>query len=228
MKSATRRPGAGKEPARRSRPGLTPEQIAREALAVVDESGLEALSMRVLAGRLGVEAMALYHHFASKEALLTAISRLLEEEVTARWDNPPADWRERIVALGRNQIRTILAHPHAVLLMTARPNPGGSGYVTFEALLRALADAGLDSKARLQWSRSLISMINGTGAYFVPTAVKGAAELLPPDPEKFPLTADAIAVRRKVKTDPEGVLERGLRPMIAAIEAEVKAQKAAR
>lgn len=225
MKTGKRKSVPGKAPERRSRPGLTPEQIAREALAVVDEGGLEALSMRVLAGRLGVEAMALYHHFSSKDALLTAVSRILEEEVIDRWDNPPADWRERIVAIGKNQIRTILAHPHAVLLMTARPNPGGSGYATFEALLRALADAGLDSKARLNWSRSLIAMINGTGAYFVPMTVKGASDLLPPDPERFPLTADAIATRRKVKPDPEAVLERGLRPMIAAIEAEVRAAR---
>jgi AcrR family transcriptional regulator len=225
MAVVARKSGKGKSAPARSRPGLTPALIVVEALSIVDESGLEALSMRMLAGRLGVEAMALYHHFPSKEALLTAISRALEEEVTARWDNPPADWRERILLLGRNQIRTILAHPNAVLLMTARTNPGGSGYATFEALLKALADAGLDSKARLSWSRTLISLINGTGAFFVPITVKDGTALLPPDPKLFPFTADAIAVRRKVPADPEGVLERGLRPMIAAIEAEVRAAR---
>jgi AcrR family transcriptional regulator len=100
MAVAARKSGKGKSAPARSRPGLTPALIVGEALAIVDESGLEGLSMRQLAGRLGVEAMALYHHFPSKDALLTAISRALEEEVTARWDNPPADWRERIVAVG--------------------------------------------------------------------------------------------------------------------------------
>lgn len=225
---AARKSVKGKSRPARSRPGLTPPQIVREALAIVDESGLEALSMRMLAGRLGVEAMALYHHFPSKDALLTAISRVLEEDVTARWENPPADWRERILALGRNQIRTILAHPNAVLLMTARSNPGGSGYATFEALLKALADAGLDSKGRLGWSRTLVSLINGTGAFFVPITVKDGSPLLPPDPKLFPFTADAIAARRKVPADPEGELERGLRPLIAAIEAEVRASRGRR
>ena len=45
---------------------------ARRAF-LADEQGLAALSMRALAGRLGVEAMSLYHHVAGKEALLDAM-----------------------------------------------------------------------------------------------------------------------------------------------------------
>ena len=51
-------------------PRLTPERIVNAGIALVDEEGLEALSMRKLARRLGVEAMSLYHHVRSKEALL--------------------------------------------------------------------------------------------------------------------------------------------------------------
>jgi AcrR family transcriptional regulator len=211
--------------AKGSRPPLKPERIAAEALALVDESGLESLSMRQLASRLGVEAMSIYHHFPSKDALLTAISRLLEEEVANQWVNPPRDWKQRVINLGRIQIRTILAHPNAVLLMTARSNPGGSGYITIEAMLRALADAGLEGAARLQWSRTIISLINGTGAFFVPLAARDPAAFVPPDPRLFPLTANAIATRAKIRIDPEGVLERGLRPMLAAIESEVMSKR---
>jgi AcrR family transcriptional regulator len=211
--------------AKRARAPLKPERIAAEALALVDESGLESLSMRLLASRLGVEAMSIYHHFPSKDALLTAISRLLEQEVADQWVNPARDWKQRIIALGRIQIRTILAHPNAVLLMTARSNPGGSGYITIEAMLRALADAGLEGGARLQWSRTIVSFINGTGAFFVPFAGRDPAAFVPPDPRLFPLTAEAIATRAKVRIDPEGVLERGLRPMIAAIESEVAGKR---
>jgi len=211
--------------AKATRPALKPESIAAEALALVDENGLENLSMRQLASRLGVEAMSIYHHFPSKDALLTAISRLLEEEVANQWVNPPRDWKQRLILLGRIQVRTILAHPNAVLLMTARSNPGGSGYITIEALLRALADAGLEGAARLQWSRTIISLINGTGAFFVPFEAKDPAAFVTPDPRLFPLTAEAVATRAKVRIDPEGVLERGLRPMIAAIESEVGARR---
>ena len=218
----------GKVKAARSkapRAPLTPERITAEALALVDDIGLESLSMRQLASRLGVEAMSIYHHFPSKDALLIAISRLLEEEVANQWVNPPRDWKQQVINLGRIQIRTILAHPNAVLLMTARTNPGGAGYITIEAMLRALADAGLEGAARLHWSRTIISLINGTGAFFVPLKAKGPVAFVAPDPRLFPLTADAIAMRARVRVDPEGVLERGLRPMIAAIEAEVAAKR---
>lgn len=208
---------------KRVRPGLLPSRIASEALALVDESGLEHLSMRALASRLGVEAMSLYHHFPSKEALLTAVSRVLEDEAAALWVKPPADWRDRIIESGRIQMRTILAHPRAVPLVTARMNPGGSGYITTEALLRALADAGLDANGRQQWARSIVALINGTGAYFVPLTSAQPEGILAPDPRLFPLTAEAIARRGRMKVDPDRTLERGLRALIAAIEAEVAA-----
>jgi AcrR family transcriptional regulator len=62
--------------ARRSRsaaPALSPERILAEAQALTAADGLAALSTRRLAGRLGVEAMSIYHHFPSKHHLLDAM-----------------------------------------------------------------------------------------------------------------------------------------------------------
>ena len=49
---------------------LTRELVLRAALAIMDESGLEALSMRLLGTRLGVEAMSLYNHVTNKDDIL--------------------------------------------------------------------------------------------------------------------------------------------------------------
>lgn len=57
----------------RTRSSLSRERVIAQAVALADEKGLAALSMRALAGRLGVEAMSLYHHVAGKEALLDAM-----------------------------------------------------------------------------------------------------------------------------------------------------------
>ena len=59
-------------PARSERP-LTREAVLRRALEVVDREGLDALTMRRLGVELGVEAMAFYHHFGSKQGLLEGI-----------------------------------------------------------------------------------------------------------------------------------------------------------
>jgi hypothetical protein len=64
------------------------------------------------------------------------------------------------------------------------------------------------------------------GAFFVALASRESAALQTPDPRLFPLTAEVITLRRKVPADPAGVMERGLRPMLAAIEAEVAAKRA--
>jgi len=228
MRRSVHKPAKSQRRAGKVRAALSGDQIVREAIALIDAEGLDALSMRALAGRLGVEAMSLYHHFPSKAALLTAVSRAFSEEVAGRWVNPPKDWKERIIALGRGEIETILAHPNAVLLMTARSNPGGAGYITIEAMLRALSDAGLEPKACLLWSRSIISLVNGVGAFFVPLTAHADGDPPPPDPRLFPLTAEALAIRGKLSVDPYGVMERGLRPMLAAIEAEVAAKRARR
>ncbi|WP_436699263.1 TetR family transcriptional regulator [Nocardioides sp. BYT-33-1] len=58
--------------------------VVERAIAVLDEHGLEALSMRRLAGDLGVQPGALYHHFTNKDALLAAIA----EEILRRGRRP--------------------------------------------------------------------------------------------------------------------------------------------
>ena len=61
--------------ARRTQPRatLTRERVIEEAMAMADELGVDALSMRTLGQRLGVEAMSLYNHVANKDDVLDAI-----------------------------------------------------------------------------------------------------------------------------------------------------------
>ncbi len=54
---------------------LTPDRIVAEALALLQESGLEAVSLRRLAARLGVQAMSIYWHIANKDELLRQMSQ---------------------------------------------------------------------------------------------------------------------------------------------------------
>ena len=68
---------------------LTPQAVVTTALALADRHGLEALTMRGLATGLGVEAMSLYHHFASKDALptpwSTGCAAILLPEASGQW-----------------------------------------------------------------------------------------------------------------------------------------------
>lgn len=122
-----------------SRPtGLTKSAISANALALIDAEGLDAFSTRKLGARLGVEAMALYHHFPSKQLLAAGVAALLQSQVAI----PPDDlgWRSWLGQAARNWRAMALAHPKAFPLLAAHLAKDGA---LFEGQCRVLAAAGL-------------------------------------------------------------------------------------
>ena len=117
------------EEAAPAREPLTKERILLAAIALADEGGVEALSMRRLALELGVVPMALYKHVAGKDELLDGMIDLVVAEI-----DPPiedSDWkttmRERILSARR----ALLRHPWASSLLESRgePTPTVIGYM---------------------------------------------------------------------------------------------------
>jgi AcrR family transcriptional regulator len=105
----------------RARAPLTVDMITDAALSIVDEQGLGSLSMRKLGGRLGVEAMTLYHHVPSKDALL---DRLVERVIT-RANFLEADqamaWRDRLERFAHRYRAILVERPNLVPLIATRP-----------------------------------------------------------------------------------------------------------
>ena len=124
----------------RTRRALSRARVIDAALAIVDAEGLDALSMRRLGRELGVEAMSLYHHFASKDALLDAMvdrvyAAILLPEASGQWR---AELRRRSVS-----VRQVLhAHPWALPLMESRRAPGPANLAYHEANIACLRAAG--------------------------------------------------------------------------------------
>ncbi len=106
---------------RHARETLTLSKVLDEALALIDAEGLERLSMRRLGARLGVEAMALYHHVTNKGALLEL---LLERVVLAAGGDVSensADWRTWVGDFASGYRAALLEHPALVPLVAVRP-----------------------------------------------------------------------------------------------------------
>jgi AcrR family transcriptional regulator len=97
------------EAAKTTRLPLSRERVLRAAVALADERGIEALTMRNLGQELGVEAMSLYNHVANKEAILDgAIELVVGEVLEAVRDetlSDPAEWK----AVTRRRILTARA-----------------------------------------------------------------------------------------------------------------------
>jgi AcrR family transcriptional regulator len=99
---------------------LSRERVVDVALELVDERGVEALSMRAIAARLGCEAMSLYRHVPNKAALLDAVG----QRVVAELDVPDpgrGEWQEVICELMRELRRVALRHPGAFSLLNRQP-----------------------------------------------------------------------------------------------------------
>lgn len=101
------------------RRGLTKDAIFERALAIVDEEGLEALTMRRLASQLGIEAASLYHHVPNKDALLDGALIRMRAEIQLP-DPIPTDWKDLMEAIFAEYGRVLAAHPNLVSLAGRR------------------------------------------------------------------------------------------------------------
>lgn len=122
---------------------LSRAQICREALALVDEEGLPALSMRRLGARLGIEAMSLYHHVRDKADLLDALHAAVLGDLDAE---ARGDWRELLLGLARALRKALLCHPNVVPLFATRPVRAPEALASIARVLAALVEAGFSDR----------------------------------------------------------------------------------
>ena len=125
--------------AKRTRP-LSKERVLRAGLRLVDEHGLDALTMRKLATKLGVEAMSLYNHVENKDDLVGGILGLVESEIEA--PNIDGDWKGELRRSVVSAHEALSRHPWAAQIWMSSPRGGSRGTQRAEAMLRSLREAG--------------------------------------------------------------------------------------
>ncbi len=137
---------AGQGPRDEERP-LSLERIVATAVELLDGQGLDGLTMRRLADRLGAGVMSLYWHVDSKEDVLDlALDSALDYRGPPRTGGP-RDWRDDVVRMLEDWRAGMLRHPWSALLLPRRalgPNMLGR----LELLSRTLSDAGVADAER--------------------------------------------------------------------------------
>jgi len=117
------------------------QEILDAALAIADEKGLGAVTMRAVAARVGVTAMALYPHVRSKDDLLDGlVGRLLAE---LSQPDPAMAWDERLRHMARSARETGRRHPAVMPLLFARPAVTPDAVRVVDVIYQALLDAGV-------------------------------------------------------------------------------------
>lgn len=162
-----RGPRAPSSPRRvRRRPVLTRQEVLTTALRIIDQDGVEALSMRRLGHDLDRDPMRLYRHASSKDALLDGVVELVMSELTIA-EARDGDW-ERVLRDTAHSFRSIaLAHPRVVPLLATRPLATPLGLRPLgtlrpvENLLELLIGAGFDESGALHAYRLYFGFLHG-------------------------------------------------------------------
>ena len=206
---------------------LTSDRIARTALGLLNDVGLDGLTMRVLAKELGVQAPTLYWHVRNKQELLDAMAELMSAETNDGIEAPAAGvtWQEWVTDGARRMRRTMLRYRDGARVLAGANTTGPAVPRTIELTLRTLTDAGFPAAAA---ARAFPAVLHYTVGFVIEEQARtGAAygsdnpydSSLAVDPSKFPLTAGVATELRAV--DSEATFEYGLRLILTGMRVEV-------
>jgi AcrR family transcriptional regulator len=229
-----------REPGRASRSGLGVDGIVAAAIELADSEGLEALTMRRVAERLGVGTMSLYTHVPGKAELIDVMLDTVLGEVTA--GDESGTWRDRLERIARDLQALYHRHPWLLYVGTSRPTLGPNLIAKYEHELRAVEGIGLTDIEM----DAVVTLING----YVNGAVRGAVEAAEAerrtgitdaqwwskqapllervfDAARFPVAARvgaAAGEEHQAAVDPVHAFEFGLERVLDGIDALVRAR----
>lgn len=195
------------------RPTATRRVIAEQALAIIHQEGLAALSMERLASSLGIRGPSLYHHYADKSEILTEVARLVVLATPLVPEPEPAAWREWQVQQSLGYRRSILAYPNTAPLLL--------GYRTrelfpdqYERVSSVLVRAGVPYRYHLVVFETTDRFTFASAMYAARTE-SAEPEFFPRlDAEATPTLAEAVDVN---PWNPEQIFTQALRHFLAQI-----------
>jgi TetR/AcrR family transcriptional regulator, tetracycline repressor protein len=219
---------AGDTTRTRPRGFLSRELIIKEALALLEEHGAGALSMRRLADRLGVAPNALYTHVRGKADLIDGLIDQVYAGLTLELDRS-GDWAQQLATLSQDIRAHLLAHPAVVPYALQQPGLGPHSLRLGETIYDVLRPAGFSDQAVVGTVYALLTYILGFVALEVPRAgtdpqtsdefvrrMWAFFAALPPG--EFPHTVELAAQLARISTDDQ--FQFGIRTFLAGLQAQ--------
>ena len=206
-----------------ARPPLTRERIIDAARVLIDDRGLDALSMRKLGASLGVEAMSLYNHVANKDDVLDGVlESLLSEVILPSADMP---WRERLRDLALSFRSVATSHPSMIPLFTSRRVRSQRGWAPLVCAYEILREEGLEPAEAVDAFFTAASFVLG----FALTEVGALGDLsgtrLPADIARAEAAVLVELGGELFGADPDRRFESGLELILAGLEGRIAATR---
>ena len=201
---------------------LTRDRIVGTAVAMADREGFEAVTLRRIAGELGVHVTSLYNHVPTREAVTDGIVEQLVEE--AQLPSGPLGWEEWVRRFFAAIGQVAADHPGAFAALQRRPVQGPRAAASFEVALDAFATAGLTPTDAYNAVKATALTALAVGLERSLAERDQAPETAIGDlpPERFPLVRSLDEL-----TDPEPVWAFSLETLVAGLRAQVSARTAA-
>ena len=199
---------------------LNRDVILDAAIELIEHDGPSALSMRRLGSRLGVEGMAIYHHFAGRDELLSAIGDRLLTPLHAL-DADGDDWREACRRFATALRNVAVARPATFQLLGLQPFDTPTSLQPVEQLLEVLVAAGFTPGTALGIYRAIVSYARGyalaeaTGFTVDAAHTAGRQRLRALPSDAFPILAGRA--KELAELDADAGYELGLSALLAGL-----------
>ena len=189
--------------------GLTRDVLIEAGLKLLDEVGLDGLTVRRLAAELGVQSPALYWHIRTKQELLDGMANAIILRAGMGPPRPDETWQEWLTRRAWAYRRSLLASRDGARVVASAVR-GGEAVRHFEEELAAMVERGFTPVQALRTITALSHYINGH--VLQEQAVVGAQPTERPDLSELPTLAAALAAASPIGDD---VFAYGLRVFIA-------------
>lgn len=212
-----------KKTTRTTRLPLDRQRVLRAAMELADDEGIDALSMRRLGQRLGVEAMSLYNHVANKDEVLAGIVDIVVGDIEVKKSG--ASWQESMRSRAISMRKVFARHPWALGLLESRRSLGPAALRYCDSVLGVLRQAGFSTVTALRAFSVLDSYAYGysiqeknlpSGAETTTQATEQFLAELPG--EEYPHLAEVAAHVMRSGLDFSREFELGLDLLLEALE----------
>lgn len=137
------------------------EQVVAKALALLDEVGLDGLTMRRLADAMEIKAASLYWHFANKQVLLDAMADALVADVALEPAAAGQPWRERVAQVAGEMRGALLARRDGARVYAGTYVTSDNVLRVGDALIAPLREAGAGARLACWGAFSVLYFLLG-------------------------------------------------------------------
>jgi AcrR family transcriptional regulator len=189
------------------------EQLVTAALAIVDEHGSEALTMRSLAARVHRQVSSLYNHVGSRDELIELVrARIVEDIDTSPFDAHP--WDVALEAWARSYLTVFAAHPNLIRILATTPIRDVSTFEIYDVVIGALITGGWPLHEAVAVMRTVEAHVLGSALDLVAPSDMLAQSSVPAE---LTMVHAALSPEYEESTSAAAAFELGIAALLAGL-----------